>query len=149
MIVLLTSASLTPGVISTIVGTIGAVVQANGLRMAFASRKWTALPGHIRSAGIHGNALAWRDNDIPSVRYTYDIGGHTHVGWRIRFGMPQSGIGGWEDVGTLNQFRDVTVYYDPLDRDQSVLEPGTTAAQWLGMALSLGLLGLGIWLVAR
>jgi hypothetical protein len=146
MIVLSSDSPQIPGMICIVVGTIGGAFQANGLRMAHLSRTWAAVPGHIRSAGIAA-ASTIHDVAVPRISYTYEVSGHTHVGSRVRFGFPPNDMAAWEDIDTLNQFRDVTVYYDPHDREQSVLERGTTSQQWLCMAFLLGLLGLGIWLV--
>jgi uncharacterized protein DUF3592 len=133
-----------------IAGIIAGALQANGLRVSLASRKWTAVPGRIRSAGLWDTGDL-QDPSVARIEYTYEIRGHTRTGSRVRFGwLTTSEMTEREDVDRLNQFRDVTVYVDPEDRDQSVLEPGPTAGQWFVMAASLAALGAGAWLlVAR
>lgn len=105
------------------------------------------MPGRIRSAALRDTGY-WKDRSDARIRYTYEIRGHTRTGWRVRFGwLTDTEMTEWEDVDRFNQFRDVTVYVDPEDRDQSILEPGPTAGQWFVMTVSLAALGAGAWLL--
>lgn len=129
-------------------GLVGAALQAYGLFVAFRSRAWSKAPGRVGSSLLH-ESLPHRDMafdvDSASVQYSYEVAGRAYSGSRIRFGLGPFGSGDADDATFYQQFRDVTVYYNPANPDQSVLEPGPAAGQWVLLVLSIIVIAVGYW----
>lgn len=122
--------------ISSIVTLVGLVLIYFGLRdilQAQTSTRWLPAPGIIVSSDLgveddgEGNTLYRAD-----IQYTYELNGHEFQGDRVFFGaMSTSERRQVFDLllkypkGTA-----VSVYYDPADPSQSVLEPGIHGANW-------------------
>jgi hypothetical protein len=108
----------------------GALVVILGLReleLAQLSSSWVAVPGVVQSSKItwshtsHGGSTA-----SAKVVYTYFIAGHDHTSDRVLFGDYGSSDTSHADsiVSQYSPGQAVTVYFDPLDYSQAVLQRG-------------------------
>jgi hypothetical protein len=84
-----------------------------------------------------------------TVAYTYEVAGREWHGNRVSFGQEPSGSYG--DVQPrMEQYlkgTEVTVYYDPADPSQAVLERGAASGAWFAIALGIVLIAVGIALL--
>ncbi len=125
-------------------------------RQAHASRTWPSTQGIIEEAWItisrssRGPESPFEDKFFyPHLRYRYQVGGQTYQGERIAAGSPTGLSSRAEAEAVLAPYpvgRRVTVYYNPRNPAEAVLEPGR--AESLGMLLLGGLLFLALaaWL---
>jgi len=129
-----------------IAGVVSLAWHVRLLRRAMASRVWPTVPGRIRSAELRegtgrdiGHEHAW-------ITYTYTVYARKLTGWRVRFGWwGDDNQAAAEDYHIYGSQRDVTVYYNPDDPEQSVLEPGPVPSLWLGLAVSVGVVAFACW----
>jgi hypothetical protein len=129
----------------------GAVV----LYKAYGSTKWPSSQGVVISSTVsfHSGSAKRRSYYTPDVSYRYMAGSIWYVGDTICFASiathnktDMGQIAGRYPVG-----REVTVYYNPADPQESVLEPGATFDSWtkvLGASIFL-LMGVGIKLFSK
>jgi hypothetical protein len=103
-------------------------VSIQYLKRALASQNWRSTRGWVTSSrAVDTVDYTGADGDpVPDIRYNYIVGGNTHIGKRISFGKI-----GIDKVARYPVNRNVVVYYDPKDPDQSVLEPGISAVIYL------------------
>lgn len=115
-------------------------------RKAEASQNWLSVPGRIVSAEVKQGTSRETKRDItgeerevtsyyyyPAVEYTYEVGGQTYTGKRLAFG----GIVGHSDpakaAAALAPYQPgstVTVYYDPQNPAEAVLERKAGGYTW-------------------
>ncbi len=128
----------------------GAVTAWRGERSA----KWRTTQGRIVASDVRSEGYAvtgeveggatemqiWR----PRVRYEYEVDRRVYVGSRVSFGGWRPTWGGAEEVAdSYPAGSTCTVYYDPDDPGNSVLEPGAANASVLELFLGLGLFVAG------
>lgn len=110
------------------------------------SRTWPSTPGTVTRSWTSErySRIGWGINYTPHISYTYGVGERVYKGDRILFGIP-----GWKSKKTSLEWVDthragetVTVYYDPAEPVNSVLE--THAGGNWGYAL----VGLVWWIFA-
>lgn len=84
------------------------------------SRRWPSTLGTITASAP---PLA-PDAVYPEVTYSYEVAGHTYTSGRIAFGSPSPNPAGTGDPATsrYGPGRAVTVYYDPANPADAVLE---------------------------
>lgn len=105
-----------------------------------ASSSWVAVTGTVEASGIHG---CGRGGSMPGVRYRYATTREgrsvERTGERLMFADPPCGERD-EARGTARRYAPgtaVTVYVDPEDATQSVLERSVVGRTWVGLALLL------------
>ena len=126
------------------------------VRRGLRTGPWLAVPGRIvegrTQAGPRVRSL-WisrqRSYNLAIV-YSYEVAGRTWQGARIKFG--ESGAGSYGDVQLVQERYGpgtrVTVYYDPEDPSQAVLERGVSANVWFGLAVGTALLAATMILIS-
>ena len=80
------------------------------------------------------------------IGYEYAVAGATHEGCRVWIGDDYSSSPGREFRAAVDRYPEgarVTVFYDPADPAESVLEPGATWSGSIVFLVGLGLLALG------
>lgn len=116
------------------------------LRRAIASRAWPTVPGRIQHAELQELTGYGTGSERASISYTYKVYARKLTGLRVRFGWwGDDNQAAAEDYHIYRSQRDVTVYYDPEDPEQSVLEPGPVPSLWLGLAASAGVVAFSCW----
>lgn len=134
----------------SIVGIVVIVVTLFDLYRAFACRSWSATQGvitlasaEIVSAYAQTRKLFSTKNQI-DFYYDYTVNGEKHLGSRIFFGDTFISLFSFLAAkGAIEKYKEgqaVTVYYNPSNPQNSVLEPG---AKWQAFAA----LALGVVLV--
>ena len=118
---------------------------------AYQSLEWPEAPGEILSSGVRSETSSSSGSRASTtyhaaVEYRYEVGGRWLEGDRISYGAYGTGehdraaaIAANYPVGAR-----VTVYYQPEDPTESVLEPGAHGLPWffLAMGLLFGVVGL-------
>lgn len=130
-----------------IVGLIVLLIGWGDIRQAQASLNWQSVAGVIVSSDLEvrsdeqGSTLYGAN-----IRYTYSLNGQEYTGNRVFFGEVNTSDRQPIFDLLLKYPKDtaVTVYYDPNDRTQAVLEPGIHGATWFLPALGGGFSGLGL-----
>lgn len=134
----------------------GAYHVAGDVRNTHSSANWPATPGAVlRFVDVTSPTTrqAWPDDEI--VEYRYNVNGREYNGRRISFARRKKWA--YEDVATLIKpwfsHPETTVFFDPNDPKQSVLQRGGSNALNIGflclqvaaiIVLSL-LLGVSTW----
>ncbi len=75
----------------------------------------------------------------PVVEFEYSVDGTSFQGDRVYFGMqPTIHRSTAEDISRRYSVgRNVPVFYDPEDAQNSVLEPGTSSQSWMGIGVGI------------
>lgn len=139
--------SLLIGITFTIAGAV--LVFGFGLplrRQAVASASWPATEGRITRSRLEVRAGDKGSSLTADVEYEYDLDGRTLVGSRVWIGDGYSSSPGTEHRDAVNRYpvgREVQVYYEPEDPDESVLEPGPNWSSLLLVLLGLVFLSIG------
>lgn len=114
--------------------------ETGALRGGRASKTWPTVEGRVISSTVqtkHGTG-----GDItryyPVVEYEYSVEGKSLRSNRINFNtQPMDQTSAASIAKRYSAGRRVTVFYDPEDRANSVLEPGTPGASWLGIGVGI------------
>ncbi len=126
--------ALVLGVVFFGLGVIFVAVGIDGYRDGQATKSWPTTTGHVISADVQEKVETRRDmNDrprtertyTPAVRYEYTVGAQTYLGHRVK--ADDYGGGADRAYGIVNRYpagTTLTVFYDPDDPDQAVLETG-------------------------
>lgn len=110
-----------------------------------ASATWQAVPATIDASGIRG---CGRGGSMPAVRYRYTAtraGQPAELtGERFMFADPPCGERdeAWQAARRYPPGGTVTVYVDPGDATQSVLERSVAGRTWIAFVLLLGTIAL-------
>lgn len=106
-------------------------------------RSWSSVPGRIVTSATESRAVKTGSVDTSDtelrnfarVEYAYTVAGRQYRGNRVSIGED---LGNFEIEQTLARYpvgRDVTVYYNPNRREQSVLERELPSTLWKGIAV--------------
>jgi hypothetical protein len=135
-------------------------------KKADTSQTWPSTPGQITEARVVRSRRTDSEGDVdysyaPAIQYTYQVGGQEYTGDNITFGFRQTFGSQAKAEAALARFPtggQVTVYYDPNNPGEAVLERkagGSTLSLVLGIvflviSLCLGCpvllyLLLGVW----
>ena len=96
--------------------------------------------GTVLESDIDPEASAQRSDYTPTVRYAYPVDGVDYENDNVRAGSdPLSRQGGTVLLGEYHEDATVTVHYDPVDPDRSVLVPPAGGQAWL-LFVAAGLL---------
>ncbi len=120
---------------------------------AYASNSWVSTQGQIiRSNVITHRARGGPNNNAPSfsadVAYRYSVAGVVHTSDRIKFGMGSTSARSNAEFW-VNRYRagtTTTVYHDPDNPAQAVLERGISITTMfpLGVGLLFSVVGLSL-----
>ena len=103
---------------------------------AIATESWPAVSGEVLSSGVRRSGRTRR----ASVRYAYKVGDTELVGDRIRLLEPVSFEWASTIASRYPTGAAVTVYYDPEQPHESVLEPGRRAGAFIAATAGNALL---------
>ena len=127
-------------------------------RTSLRSAAWPSVTGVVRASEVETSIQRRssgpnRTSYLFSLRYEYTVDSQTYEGDRIRFGGYGDGTREFADaaVARFPVGAEVTVYYDPDDPGEAVLERGanTSAAITPFAVLVLLPVGLGLFLFNR
>ena len=113
------------------------------LQNARASANWPAADGQIVSSEVtHSTDAEGGDSYSPEVNYTFQVNEQSYVNSRIKFGENSysSRRKAEEIAAAYPTGQGVTVYYEPEDPRNAVLEPGVSGGSYI-------VLGIGIFFV--
>jgi hypothetical protein len=126
--------TLIVGLVILVGGLIGLVPLGLEWSSADSSSGWPSTRGRVTNSSLSstkrvggGSAETWTVH----VSYSYAVGGKSHVGSAIHKGSFPSYDSKAEARAVLGRYGDgasVTVFYDPSDPSDAVLEPGVAAA---------------------
>ena len=99
-------------------------------KKAETSQSWPSTPGQITEARVARSRRTDSEGDAdysyaPAIQYTYQVGGQEYSGNNITFGFRQSFSSQAKAEAALARFPtggQVTVYYDPSNPGEAVLE---------------------------
>jgi hypothetical protein len=113
-----------------------------------ASEGWPSVAGRV----VHSDVARERRSDgtryWPDVRYEYEVDGRRYTSrqltaWERRFSIKEAGAARrWAD--RYPEGSEVTVYYDPDDPHDGILEPGASRRDWAAFYVGVGLIVLGV-----
>ena len=141
---------------------VGALLAGGGFLLAFrlgkpirdearASASWPATDGRITRSRLDESRKDGTTRRSADIGYEYEVAGRAFAGTRVWIGDEYTSSPGNEFRAAVERHpvgRPVRVHYDPADPARSVLEPGGT---WSASALylaGLGVLGLGVVILA-
>ncbi|PAP75689.1 DUF3592 domain-containing protein [Rubrivirga marina] len=155
------------GAVTLLIGAAGLWAAASLAVSGDASTAWVEVKGEVVESGVdtrrsvHASDL--RDpygpptyEHRPVVRYTYAVDGRTYTADRVHFGEKNAADGdrgrdrAQAEADRYPTGTPVTVYVDPADPTDAVLEPGRQSTPWMigvgGIAFlgGIALVGLGI-----
>ena len=113
-------------------------------KQAGASQSWPSTIGQITEAHVNRSTSTDSEGDTsysysPAVLYTYQVAGQTHSGKNITFGFTTGYGNSSKAEAVIARYpigSQVTVYYDPANPGEAVLERkagGSTASLVLGI----------------
>ena len=140
------------GILSAVLGLWASVYGLVTIRRGLGARPWPSVSGRITGSTVRTRGRikplgigGQRFHDF-TVTYSYEVRGSAWRGHRIKFG--EYGFGSYGDVEALkDRYREgarVTVYYDPDNPSDAVLEPGVGSDAWVGLGVGTVLLAAGI-----
>ena len=136
----------------TLVGGIVLVVGIFSIVRANASESWPMVEGEVIRTDIVSNRKSGGGSSTyrAKVEYQYAIDGVTRYGARVSYAGNVSSSNRGSAMAIIDRYpkgSDVTVYYDPADPEESVLEPGISAKIFLTPAIGGVFLVLGLALL--
>ena len=120
--------------------------QVAALDRGLRSRGWPTVHGRVVDETVLTMRWQFGWAHSPAVRYEYEVGGEVHRAHTVSYRGP---IFRRAAQRTLDRYRPgqrVTVYYDPRNPARAVLEPGSSFGGFVRVLVSVGILGLGLWL---
>jgi hypothetical protein len=134
-------------------------IGLKSLELARASTGWPTTPGQIVSSRVIEHRQTNEDGDPHTsywvqVRYAYMVNGISYSSERVNLGVGGGGdspAGAQRVVSRYPAGSRATVYYDPQNPQEALLEPGEGMAVWLPLWMAGGALlaavGLAVFLV--
>ncbi len=114
-------------------------------RDAAAAKKWPTTIGTILMSTLESRRTnSGHHSQFPVVLYSYQAGGRSYQGSRIAPGPEVGGTGAPKRLVNYQTGSQVTVFYNPKDPSDAVLETKVTSLFWLWFALILVDLVLGV-----
>ncbi len=114
------------------------------------SRSWPTVPGVLEQRSIDQRSTLRGNTYAISLSYSYEVGGRKYHGDRLAFAPSRLDAGALLD-GLLAKYPPnaaVTVHYNPIDPEDSVLETDDAPArQRMGRVIMLLLLPIGLALL--
>ncbi|UCH82295.1 MAG: DUF3592 domain-containing protein [Nitrospiraceae bacterium] len=127
------------GVALIFAGSIWLFWSLYSLRKGRKSEDWTMTTGIITMSYVYESSVRKGRGTCPIVHYEYSILGETYKSDRIFWGnvhMSGSREASQRVVDNYKKGKKVTVYYNPRNAEESVLEPGTAKGTLLSLAVS-------------
>jgi hypothetical protein len=117
-------------VIFAILGIVFTIIGWRGRKQAQASQGWAATQGVIEATDYQSSTSTDADGDMttsytPTIRYRYSVVGAEYTGTRLGFGLQRSynnPSGAQNALAKYPVGGFITVYYDPANPHESVLE---------------------------
>ncbi len=115
---------------------------------------WPSTQGVITASTVEARASEDGYTDYPVVRYSYQVGGQAHKGSRIAPGMEVGGSGARSVAARYAMGASVTVYYNPQNPADAVLEKKAPAQTLLWILLGVfdcvlcAAIPFAIWMMA-
>nr|WP_159063639.1 DUF3592 domain-containing protein [Thaumasiovibrio occultus] len=138
--------------IFSIVGVVALSAGINQLLHAHASKQWTSTSAVV----THSYVDQYRDSEgavyyTPFIRYDYKVGDRIKVGSQIKIGSVDTNMVSLveEAIRPYPVGRAMTVFYNPDNTDEVVIEPGIYAGAWFMPGLGLPFLLIGIFPLLR
>lgn len=123
------------------------------LRGVANAANWSSTMGTVTYSAIQSRLSGDSTADYPVVHYTYQVMGQMLQGKNIMPGPEAGGVGAKKVVARYPIGTQVTVYYDPNNPSDAVLERGTPGhVKWLWITIILVdifLFALGFVLVVK
>lgn len=117
------------------------------LTNARVSEGWPTAAGRVvRSEVEHSTDSEGGDSYLPQIDYRYQVEGQDYENDRVRYGE-NSYSNRRQAEAEAEKYpvgRQVEVYYEPGDPENSVLEPGATLGSYLGVCMGALFLGIGL-----
>lgn len=158
------------GVATLLIGAAGLWAAASLAADGDASTAWVEVKGRVVASGVDTRRSVHASDlrnpygpvtyeHLPLVRYTYALDGRTYTAERVRFGEQnaEDGDAGRDraqaEADRYPEGTPVTVYVDPADPSDAVLEPGRQSTPWMigvgGIAFLGGLVMIGLGVRTR
>jgi hypothetical protein len=108
------------------------------LQNAQASANWPSVQGQVTSSEVERSTDSEGTSYLPQVDYAYTVNDVRYSGERVNFGQNSysSRRGAEEVVARYPAGQTVAVYYDPVEPESAVLEPGVSSGSYI--VLSIG-----------
>ena len=115
-----------------------------------AAQTWPTVTGKITASKVKRQHDSENGPvDYPHVSYTYEVNGKTHRSSNIMAGGELGGMNVESTLARYPQGSQVTVYYDPQNPKDAVLEPGNKTVSkglWLMLVLmDIFICGMGLY----
>jgi len=139
------------GIIIMIVGLIALIIAIRAIMKSKKSSNWLTTEGEITKSGTTKDVDIERGYSTSNavIEYKYTLNGKEFTSNRIYFGSSISMTGKEEKSNLLSrkypEFRKVTVYYNPENVKESVLETETQSELYWGIAISIIIIAFGIF----
>jgi hypothetical protein len=117
------------------------------LYTAVRSKSWPAAEGEIFDAQVRMSS-GRRSRFVPQNTYGYKVDGKEYTSEQLSHGDPESFSNQFEAAAAARKFvpgSHVTVYHDPKDPKQSVLQTGAAASNWLVLAIGIVVTAAGVF----
>jgi hypothetical protein len=135
------------GIVLLAVGTAVVAWSVWELVQAISSSRWLQTEGVILVSDLQRTRDAEGGYSYrPEISYRYQVGGSEFVASRYKFGAGMSLSWSGPAARATQKFpigSRVTVFYDPADPQEAVLESGVTSLVWLSLAGGAIFLALG------
>jgi hypothetical protein len=107
------------------------------LQDARASASWPSVQGQVTSSEVERSTSEGDTSYLPQVDYAYTVNDVSYRGDRITFGQNSYGSrrGAEEVVARYPVGQTVAVYYDPVEPDSAVLEPGVSSGSYIVISI--------------
>jgi len=139
------------GLIVSIIGLIVFILALRAIKKSKASSQWLTTEGEITKSGTTKDVDIERGYSTSNaiIEYKYTLNGKEYTSNRIYFGSSISMTGKEEKSNLLArkypEFRKVTVYYNPENVKESVLETEAQSELYWGIAISIIIIAFGIF----
>ncbi|MGE0076420.1 MAG: DUF3592 domain-containing protein [Bacteroidales bacterium] len=139
------------GLIVLIIGLIVLFLALRAIKKSKASSQWLTTKGEITKSGTTKDMNIERGYSVynADIEYKYIVNGKEYTSSRIYFGSSISMTGKEEKSNLLARkyplLRKVTVYYNPENEKESVLETETQSELYWGIAISIIVIAFGIF----
>jgi hypothetical protein len=107
-------------------------------RKVSAINNWPSIPGTVVSSQVVSRSDGeGGTTDYPAVTYSYSVVGSNYKGSKIAPGMEVGGMGAAKTVARYPVDSKVTVYYNPENPADAVLEKKAPAIMWIYIVLGI------------
>ena len=97
--------------------------------------QWPSVNGTVLSARLVSHGSIRYRADFPEISYSYEVGGKVYKSKHIAAGGEMGGVGAQSVLDRYPVSSQVTVYYDPKNPKDAVLEKKSVVQSWLWVIL--------------